>query len=259
MSLRTAVLVLSLSLSSSALAAEVAKVNGVAIPSERVDLLVKDLVTRGAKDTPEVRKNVRDELIHQEMVAQAAQARGLEKDPKVAQRLELARQQVLVDAYMQDYLAKNPVPDAEVKAEYEKLKKAASGKEYRARHILVSTEAEANDVLAQLAKGKNFAELAKARSKDKGTAARGGDMGWQRAEYLMDEFAAALVKMKVGETSKAPVKTQAGWSLIRLESTQNTKVPTYDQSREEIRRRMGQARFGQHLGELRATASVSAP
>ena len=157
-----------------AFAQNVATVNGKAIPQKSLDQFVKLLVTQGATDSPQLREQVKQEMINRQIFVQAAESNGIAKQADVQTEIELARQGILVRALMADYLAKHPVSDAKVTAEYEKIKKEQAGKmEYKVRHILVEDEKTANDLLTQLKgnKGK-FDDLAKKNSKDPGSAER---------------------------------------------------------------------------------------
>ena len=137
--------------------------NGKPITKANVDEFVKLLGTQGATDSPQLREQVKEELINRQVMVQAAEAAGLLKDPTITVELELARQGILVRALMADYLKKNPITDAKIQAEYDKLKTAEDGKfEYEVRHILVEDEKTANDMQAKLkAKSAKFEDLAK--------------------------------------------------------------------------------------------------
>ena len=149
-------------LSVPAAGAQGVKVNGKEIPQSRIDAGVKSRVAQGQPDTPELRNSVKDALINQEIIAQEAIKKGLNKKPDVVAAIDINRQDILVNAYVQDYLQKNPVNEETLKKEYERIKAQLGGKEYRARHILVENEAEAKDIIAQLKKGANFEKLASA-------------------------------------------------------------------------------------------------
>ena len=151
-----------------------AMVNGVSIPQARVDMRAKAATTQGQADSPELRKAIREDLINIEVVAQEAVKLGLNKDPDVIQQIELNKQQVLAGAFLQDYAKSHPIGEDQLKQEYDKLKTKMGDKEYNVRHILVETEAEAKDIIAQLGKKTKFEKLAE-KSKDAGSAQRGGE------------------------------------------------------------------------------------
>ncbi|MDO8292875.1 MAG: peptidylprolyl isomerase, partial [Gallionella sp.] len=129
-----------------------ALVNGVSIPQARIDLRVKAAAAQGQADSPELRKAIRDDMINLEVMAQEAVKTGLDKNADVVQQVELAKQSVLVGAFVQDYVKNHPISEDQLKQEYDKLKTKLGNKEYNTRHILVGTEAEAKDIIAQLGK-----------------------------------------------------------------------------------------------------------
>ncbi|HWT71808.1 MAG TPA: SurA N-terminal domain-containing protein, partial [Oxalicibacterium sp.] len=121
-----------------AMAQNLAVVNGKPVPSSRADLMVKQITAQGQQqDTPELRNMVKDELINREILVQEADKLGLGTKPEVKTQIDIARQSILIRALVADYLKKNPVKDADVKAEYDKYKAQAGDKEYHVRHILV--------------------------------------------------------------------------------------------------------------------------
>lgn len=233
-----------------------ALVNGKAIPTARVDEFVASLVQQGRPDSPELRKAVRDELIAREIFTQEAERKGLARQPDVQRQLDAARQDILIRALIRDQLKSSPVTDAEVKAEYDKVTKGTGGgKEYRARHILVETEAEAKAILEQLRKGGAFEELAK-KSKDPGSAARGGDLDWASPDSYVKPFSEALVKLEKGKTTDAPVKSDFGWHLIRLDDVRDTQPPPLEQVKQQIQQELERRRIQSMQQELRAKARI---
>src|SRR5690606_15540212 len=149
-------------------AKQIASVNGQTVTDEQLNQFVTLLVEQGAQDTPELREQVKQEMIHRLVAVQAAKKAGIDKRPAVEQELELARQGILVRALIADHLEKNPISDAKVQAEYDKIKASqADRKEYKVRHILVQEEKEAKDLLEQIkAKKLTFADAASKHSID---------------------------------------------------------------------------------------------
>lgn len=233
-----------------------AKVNGAMIPQYRVDAAVKLRSAQGQQDTPETRKAIRDALINQEVVAQEAVKRGLEKQPHIAGRLELDKQSILVGAFFEDYLKRNPITDEMLKKEYDRAKAEQPAKEYRVRHILVEKEDEAKNIIAQIKKGASFEKLAGEHSKDPGSKARGGDLDWGPAERYVKPFAEAVTKLKKGAMTDAPVQTDFGYHVIRLEDERATKVPSFEEAKGQLQQ-MVQAQLVQKVvSELRAKAKI---
>lgn len=244
-----------LSASFAATAANVATVNGVAIPDSKVDFFLKQVAERGQKDSPELRARIKEELIRNEVLFQEAQKKGVEKNPEVQQRLDMAKQQILVGAYVNDFAKANPISDAELKKEFDKIKVNFSGKEYKARHILVKSEDEAKAILADLKKGKKFDDIAKAKSTDKGSAINGGDLGWSTPANYVKEFGEALAKLPKGKISD-PVKTQFGWHIIKLDDQREAKGPSFEEVKPELQRELQGQRVQKMVEDLRAKAKV---
>ncbi|MGH8722304.1 MAG: peptidylprolyl isomerase, partial [Burkholderiales bacterium] len=117
----------------------IAKVNGVAVPRVRMDYMMAQQKQRGAQDNDQMRAMVREELVNREVIAQEAGRSGLVKKPEVQAELDLARQQIIVNAYLREFVRENPISDADVQKEYERAKSQTGAKEYRARHILLET------------------------------------------------------------------------------------------------------------------------
>jgi len=241
-----------------AFAQNVASVNGKAITQKDMDQFVKLLVTQGATDSPELREQVKEEMINRQVFVQAAESSGVAKQGEVQSELELARQGILVRALMADYLAKHPVTDAQVNAEYDKVKKSQAGQsEYKVRHILVADEKAANDILAQLQKDKSkFDDLAKKNSKDPGSAQRGGDLGWAPPSNYVKPFADAVTALKKGALVEKPVQTQFGWHIIMVEDTRPVEFPPVDQVKPQIEEMLRQQTLAKYQDELRGKAKI---
>jgi len=234
----------------------VAVVNGVAIPQAKMDVILKQVADR-APDTPDLRQKIRDSLITTEILSQEAIKQGLDKTPDVQIELEIQRQTALANTFVQNHLKANPVSDAAMKAEYDQLKaKQPAVKEYHARHILVKTEKEANDILAALKKGKKFEDLAKEKSEDTGSKVNGGDLSWQAPEGYVKEFSEAMVKLAKGEITKAPVKTQYGYHIIKLEDTRESKGPSFDEVKPQMAQQMQRVAVEKFINDLKAKAKV---
>ncbi len=236
----------------------VAKVNGVSIPQSRLELLLKANTGagKGATDTPEVRSRLREALITREVMAQEALKKGLDKNAEVATQLDLQRQEVLVNAYVQDYFKSNPVSEDALKKEYERLKSQLGEKEYKAHHILVKTEDEAKQVIAQIKKGGSFEKLAAEKSEDQGSKARGGDLDWSAPGRYVKPFSDALIKLKKGQMTDTPVQSQFGWHVIKLDDERPFKSPTYEELKPNLQQRMQQQTLDKALVDLRAKAKI---
>ena len=188
-----------------ALAQNLAVVNGKPVPSSRVNALKQQVEASGRPVTPEVLAQIKEELIAREIFMQEARKQGLDATDDYKTQLELARQTILIRQLFANFQKKNPVTDADVKAEYDKFAAANGGKEYRARHILVEKEDEAKTLIADIKKGGNFEDLAKKASKDPGSGANGGDLDWAAAASYVPEFSAAMTKLEKGQMTDTPV------------------------------------------------------
>lgn len=247
-------------LSFGALAQNVAIVNGKPIPKSRMTALEQQLARSGRPVTPDMQNQLRDELIAREIFMQEASKRGLDATPEFKDQVELARQSILIRELFNDVQKKNPVTDAELKEEYAKFVAANSGKEYRARHILVDSEDEAKKLIAQIKGGAKFEDVAKKASKDPGSGANGGDLDWASPNNFVPEFSDAMVKLSKGQMTDTPVKSQFGWHIIRLDDMRDAKLPTFeelnDQQKAQLRNQLMQQKLAKFQDELRAKAKV---
>ncbi|WP_459617605.1 peptidylprolyl isomerase [Bordetella sp. 2513F-2] len=241
-----------------AFAQNAATVNGKPITQKSLDEFVKLLVSQGATDSPQLREQVKEEMINRQVFVQAAEKSGIAKQEAVQTEIELARQGILVRALMADYLQKHPVTDAQVQAEYDKLKQAQSGEmEYKVRHILVKDEKTANDLLAQVKRDAGrFDDLAKKNSQDPGSAERGGDLGWAPPSNYVAPFAEAVSKLKKGQLVDKPVQTQFGWHVIMVDDTRAVEFPPLDQVRPQVEEMLRQQTLGNYQKELREQAKI---
>lgn len=235
---------------------KVATVNGVVIPKSRVDMIVRMQVAQGQPDSSEMREAIKQELVKREVVTQEANKRGLAKQPEVAAQLELARQNVLFNAYAADFAKRNQISDAEIQSQYEKIKGQIGDKEYKSRHILVETEAQANDLIARLKKGEKFEDLAKQNSKDPGSKDKGGELDWNSAAAYAKPFGTALSKLEKGQTTETPVQTQFGWHIIQVEDSRAAQFPPLEQVRPQLTQRLQAQAIERHFAELRGKAKV---
>lgn len=252
---RTAVLATLVLASSLALAQNVAVVNSKPIPKAREDAWVKELTKQGQADSPELRKQVKDRLIQNEILLQEAQRRGVAERAEVKFMLDVQRQNTLIQALLRDEIEKSPITDAQIKAAYEQQKAKVGSKEYRARHILVEKEDEAKAITEQLKKGAKFEDLAKG-SKDTGSAKNGGDLDWAAPDSYVKPFSEALIKLNKGQITEIPVQTQFGWHVIRLDDVRDTQFPPLEQVTPQIREGLQQQRVQAYVETLRKSAKI---
>lgn len=231
-----------------------ATVNGVAIPQARVDMRVKAAVAQGQPDSPDLRNAIRDELINIEVLAQAANKKGLHKQADVVQQIELTKKSILASAFIQDYIKNNPISDDVLKQEFERINKQRGTKEYKVSHILLKTEAEAKTVAEQL-KNSKFEDVAMDKSQDPGSSVKGGDLGWAVPSNFVKPFADAMVAMNKGQIS-APVQSQFGWHIIKLEDTRDVKAPSFEEVKPNVAQHMQQQLVQKVIAEQRSKAKI---
>lgn len=234
-------------------------VNGKAIPKAQLDKLVQK---SGQPDNPQVRDQAREMLVTKELILQEADKRGVIQNESVRDQLEQSRVGILVAAVFEDYVQKEGVAEAELKAAYESVKTQYTGKEYHVEHILVEKESDAKAIIAQVKAGANFDEIAKAKSKDPGSAPNGGDLAWVTEKSLVPEFSKAMVQIKPGQISDKPVKSQYGWHIIKMVDTRDVKAPSFDELKDQLKQMISsdqnwqKAKFSEMMQKLRAKAKI---
>ena len=251
-----AVATAALTLPLAAQAQNVAIVNGKPVPKARVDLLMKQVARGGQQVPPDLEARARDEVVLREIFVQEAEKRGLAATADYRSQMELARQSILIRDLFEDFRKKNPVTDAEAKSEYDKVKASNTGTEMRASHILVESEAEAKALIAQVKGGAKFEDLAKKSSKDPGSAERGGDLDFAKPDAYVPEFGEALKKLKKGQMTETPVKTQFGWHVIRLDDTREAPFPGFDEVKDQVKQRLEQQKMQKFQEDLRKAAKT---
>jgi peptidyl-prolyl cis-trans isomerase C len=232
-------------------------VNGVTIPAARIEAMGKELTAQGQPDTPERAQAVKEELVNREILAQAAQKRGLDKSADVQQQMEMAKQAVLIRALFENETKQHPVTDADLQKQYEQFKSSMGTNEYKVSHILVENEADAKAIIEQLKKNPgDFAKLAKEKSKDPGSKENGGDLDWGPAARYVKPFSDAVQSQPKGQISAAPVKTDFGYHVIRVDDVRPLKVPEFTEVKEQFRQRAQQQQIQKMVLELRQKAKI---
>ena len=254
---KSALLAAVLTLASTAvLAQNVAIVNGKAVPKTRVDMLAQQVAKSGRPVTPDMETQLREEVIAREVFMQEAEKQGIAASDDFKTQMELARQTLLIRELFADFQKKNPVTDADLKAEYDKFAATSGGKEIKARHILVEKEADAKAIIASLKKGGKFDEIAKKQSKDTGSGSKGGDLDWANPSSYVPEFSEALGKLSKGQTTETPVKTQFGYHVIRVDDVRTAQLPAFNDVKPEISKQLTQQKLTAFQEELRQKAKV---
>jgi len=239
------------------MAQNVATVNGKPVPQSRVDALIKTATHGQQQDVPpELKAQAKDQVVMREIFAQEAEKQGIPNTADYKNQLDLVRQTVLINTLFQNFIKTHPVSDTDAKAEYDKIKAEQSGLEYHARHILVDSEDEAKKLIAQIKAGSKFEDVAKKSSKDTGSAENGGDLDWAKPTAYVPEFSAALQALKKGQMTDAPVKTQFGYHIIRLEDTRAAQFPNFEEVKDKIKQQMEQVKLQEYQEKLRKAAKT---
>lgn len=235
----------------------VASVNGKPISRNTFNYYVQGVAGKPAADlTEEQRAELLDNLIRGELVAQAAEQDGLAARDETRAVMELSRLTVLQQAATQNYLRDRKPTEEELQAEYQTQLAGMPRMEYRARHILVGSEEEARSLITQLARGANFAQLARRASTDQGSRENGGDLDWFTPDRMVAPFAEAVATLEKGEFTRTPVQTSFGWHVIRLEDTRETTAPTFESVKERLTQIVETKKFQAYTDGLVATAKI---
>jgi peptidyl-prolyl cis-trans isomerase C len=232
-------------------------VNGVTIPQSRIDAMNKELDAAGQPGGPDRRNAIKEELVNREILAQAARARGIDKNPDVVAQMDMARQAVLIRALFEQETKANPITDADLQKQYEQFKGSMGQNEYKVSHILVDKEDDAKAIIAQLQKNPgDFAKVAKEKSKDPGSKDNGGDLDWGPSARYVKPFADAVQSQPKGQISPTPVKTDFGYHIIRVDDVRPLKVPEFTDLKEQFRQRAQQQQIQKLVMDLRSKAKV---
>ena len=231
----------------------VATVNGKPISATLVQTVMQQ-TQHGGQQLDQ--KMVIDELINIELLAQSAATAGLDKKPEIAAALELQRKQALANAYMRELSEEIEVSDEAVLAAYNEQAAKMSDAEYRASHILVEQESEANELIKELGTGADFANLAKANSTGP-SAESGGDLGWFEDGMMVAPFMAAVKQLKKGGYTQTPVETEFGWHVIKLVDTRGKQVPPFEQVEEQVRTALIREQLGKRMEAIRSEAKIT--
>ncbi|MEF8732499.1 MAG: peptidylprolyl isomerase [Candidatus Accumulibacter meliphilus] len=230
-------------------------VNGVAISDSVGNAFLAEQEAQGTAATPELKNAIKEELIRRELLAQEAKKMGLDKQADVAAQADLARQAIFIRAFIQDYIKKHPISDAQVQAAYDRVKTQMGGTEYKVRHILVEQEADAKLIIVNLKKGDKFEDLAK-QSKDPGSREKGGDLGWSSPASYVKPFGEAVTGLDKGKFTETPVKTDFGYHVILVEDSRPLTPPPFEQIKQQLTQRLQQEQIQKLVIDLRAKAKI---
>ncbi len=236
---------------STAAAETVVTVSGIEIDSTVFNAYLESRFQKpAAQATDEDRATVERELTDIYLLTTTPKAKEFADDPKVKAQLELQYRGTIAQAVARDFVESNPATDAEILAEYESEMEQLSANQYKARHILVETQAQAQDLISQLNDGADFQALAKEHSTGP-SGPNGGDLGWFAPEQMVKPFADAVVALEDGKYTSDAVQTQFGWHVILREDTRANEPPTLESVRDAIKQRVEQTKFQDYMQGLR--------
>ena len=226
-------------------------VNGVAVDSAVVDVYAQSRLQKpAAQVTASERAMLIDELTDIYLLTTQSRAKELAETPEVKAQVELQMRGTLAQATAADFLDRNQATDAEIAAEYTRQVELAPQTQFKARHILVETQAAANDLIAELDTGADFAELAKSNSTGP-SGPNGGDLGWFSPDQMVAPFSAAVEALEDGAYTKTPVQTQFGWHVILREDSREATPPTLESVRDMVKQSVEQRKLSEYLTQLR--------
>lgn len=237
-------------------------VNGTSIQQSVIDSAVLELVSKGAKDTPQLRDQLLLEFIAREALVSEATRQGLDKTATFQRRLNETKRGMLMESVVLDYLAKNPISEAEERSEYDRQVTVLGGEnaqQYLLSHIVVADEAQARMALSRLKKKEAFDKVAAAMSTDEATKAKGGQLGWVLPSEVVGPIATVIVNLSKGSVTAAPIQTAAGWQVVKVDDIRPFKIPTFTESRPQVIAALQNMRRRQLIADLLKSAELKKP
>ncbi|GHT93946.1 putative parvulin-type peptidyl-prolyl cis-trans isomerase [Betaproteobacteria bacterium] len=231
-------------------------VNGYAISRTVESALIEEQIARGAKDSPEFRTVVHDELIRRALLLNEARKKQLDKLNLIKGQMESASQLVLIRAFLTDYLKNNPVTTTEIQQIYDAFVLQLGTRQYKVRHILLGTENEAQALIARLNAGENFADLARSLSLDTASKEKGGDLGWKVPSAFVAPISTALKQLEKGQYSTSPIQTTSGFNVIYLEDVDALTPPAIEELTPQLTEKANQQKIEKLISELLKNAKI---
>lgn len=229
----------------------VATVNGAAIDSAVLNQYLESRLQKTAGEaTPEERQSVLAELTDIYLLSTQPRAKALEDDPEIKAQMEIQYRGLLAQAVASDFMAENAATEDEIFEEYTRQISRNAGQEFKARHILVETQAKASEMIAELDGGADFQALAREHSTGP-SGPNGGDLGWFAPDQMVAPFAEAVKTLEDGSYSKEPVQTQFGWHVILKEDSRDREPPTLESVRQIVKQQVETRKFQAYLDKLR--------
>jgi peptidyl-prolyl cis-trans isomerase C len=238
----------------------IATVNGAPISRGLLDLNLKGAISQGQKDSPELRQNIKEELINRELISQAAIKEGLEKNIDLTDQFVQLKQNLLLQTYLEDHFKKDPITDAKLREEYDKQRKMmgdnSSVIQYKVSQIILSSESEALVIISRIQKGESFSKLAKEFSTDQSSKQQSGAIGWVLPQQILRPIADVMVNLNKGAVNNSPIQIQGGWAIIKVEDKRNVKVPGFEESKNQLRQALVQQYLQESIKKLRESAKI---
>lgn len=238
----------------------VATVNGAPITQGLLNLNIRALMNQGQRDTPELRQAIKEDLINKELIAQEAVKQGLDKEIDFPDQITQLKQNLLLQAFLENHFKSNPISDAKLREEYDRQRKlmgdGAATNQYRLSQIVVSTETDALDLIRRIQKGELFGKLAQEYSIDQGSRAQGGALGWVMPGQVIPVVAKVLPGLTKGSITTTPIQTPAGWVILKLDDKRPFKIPTFDESKPQLRQAIVQQYLSEVVKGLRSNAKI---
>lgn len=232
-------------------------VNGQKVTAAQQEQIINNIVSRGQQRTPQLEAAVKNDLIAQTALLQAANKSGIEKEAPVQAALRNARNQIVTEAFIGKYLRANPVTDAEVQQLYQRDKAAYGDTEYHLRHFTVKTEAEAQKALDRVKTGEAFEKVAAEVSLDQGSKQNGGDIGWQAPVTILPPVANVVKTMKAGQTVAKPIALGNGFDVVQVVETRAAQnFPTLEQAKPQLTRILTQQKAAAYVKSIADKAEV---
>lgn len=229
-----------------------ASVNGRPIPELSLENVARQISETGQEVD---QQRILEELIDLEVLTQAAEEMDLDKEAEIAATLQLQYTQTMANAYLARKSEEFTFSDEELQAEYDAQSASVDRNEFKASHILVESEEDAQKVLADLDTGKSFADAAADYSID-ATSENGGDLGWFAGSTMVPEFADAIATMEAGEISKEAVKSEFGYHIINLQEKREAALPDFNAVKAGLTNLAMRKALQEHVASLKATANI---
>lgn len=237
-----------------------ATVNGTPLTSGLLDINVKAAIAQGQKDTPELKNALKDELINRELLTQESIRQGLDKDIDFRDQIAQLKQTLMIQALLENYFQKNPITDAKLREEFDRQRKligeGSSATQYRLSQIIVTTETDAIDLIRRIQKGELFGKLAQEYSVDQASKASGGQIGWVLPGQVVAPVANVIVNLNKGAVANAPIQTQGGWVIVKVDDKRPFKFPTFEEAKPQLRQALVQQYLAETVKKLRESAKI---